>query len=73
MATGHQFYLLRAEEAAREASETSLDNVRDRALRSEAAWRGMADRALTIERDREIAKREREERITAEQMLIRQI
>ena len=72
MANGHEFYLLRANESAREAAETALENVRERALRSEAAWRGMADRALTVERDREIARRQRDERIAAEQLLIRQ-
>lgn len=66
MGTNHEFYLIRAEEAAKEAAGTALNNVRDRALRSEAAWRDMADRALTIEREREVARREREERIASE-------
>lgn len=45
MAVTHEFYTARADEAAREAEATPLGNVRHRALRSEAAWRGMADRA----------------------------
>ena len=67
MATNHEFYLLRANEAATEAAGTSLQNVRDRALRSEAAWRGMADRALQVDREREVARQHREERIAAEE------
>ena len=66
MATNHEFYIARAEESALEAAAASLDNVRERALRSEAVWRGMANRALTIEHDRETTKRDREERIAAE-------
>lgn len=46
-------YLARADEAATEASQATLDNVRDRCLRSEAAWRDMADRQTRIERLRQ--------------------
>lgn len=67
MALTHEFYTARADEAAREAEATSLENVRHRALRSEAAWRDMADRARQVERDRETARREREARIAAEE------
>lgn len=66
MALNHEFYEARADEAAREAEATSLENVRRRALRSEAAWRDMADRARQVERDRETARIEREERIAQE-------
>lgn len=41
-----EFYLARAAESASEAEKTTLDNVRDRCLRSEAAWRQMADRLI---------------------------
>lgn len=34
----------RADLAAAEAEAATLDNVRDRALRSEAAWRSLANR-----------------------------
>ena len=44
MSVTREFYLSRAEESAREAADATLDNVRDRALRAEAAWRAMADR-----------------------------
>jgi hypothetical protein len=46
------FYLARADESAREARNTSLDNVRERHLQSEAAWRTMAARLLHGERMR---------------------
>jgi hypothetical protein len=42
----------RALEAARAASNAKLDNVRDRELRSEAAWRAMSDRIRSIEEAR---------------------
>lgn len=38
-------YLKRAEQALAEAEATTLDNVRQRCLRAEAAWRAMAARA----------------------------
>ena len=44
MSATSDFYLARAEESARDAASTTLANVRDRALRSEAAWRSMAER-----------------------------
>ena len=45
MSAQQQFYLDRAEEARRDADAATLDNVRDRCLRSEAAWTEMAARA----------------------------
>ncbi len=44
MSATSDFYLARAEESARDAASTTLANVRERALRSEAAWRSMAER-----------------------------
>ena len=41
----HEFYITRAEEAKAAAEAAVLDNVRERCLRSEAAWSGMAARA----------------------------
>ncbi|MBA3897141.1 MAG: hypothetical protein H0X36_08435 [Sphingomonadaceae bacterium] len=41
----YEFYQIRAEQCAREAGEATLNNVRERALRAEAAWREMAMRA----------------------------
>jgi hypothetical protein len=53
MAMSYEFLLARAEEAATEAANARLDNVRDRALRSEAAWRDMAARERRVQKDRE--------------------
>ena len=55
MSQSVEFYTERAEEAAAEARAAQLDNVRDRALRSEAAWRQMAERLLRVEEQRRIA------------------
>lgn len=44
MSATHEFYLARAAESARDASNATLDNVRERCLRAEAAWMAMADR-----------------------------
>jgi hypothetical protein len=43
--TDHETYLARAEAARIDADAATLDNVRDRCLRAEAAWREMAARA----------------------------
>jgi hypothetical protein len=53
MAQTFEFYDERAREAAAEADKAQLDNVRERALRSEKAWRSMADQALKTAKDRE--------------------
>lgn len=45
MSITYEFATERADEAARSAASAELDNVRDRALRSEAAWRAMASQA----------------------------
>lgn len=60
-----EFYNARAEEAAAEAKAATLDNVRDRNLRAEKTWRGLANQARRVLLDRqktEAAKvRKREE------------
>jgi hypothetical protein len=59
--TGHSnldFYLARAEQARVEAEAATLDHVRDRCRRSEAAWQALADRAERSERMR-VAEAER--------------
>ena len=44
--TSHlEFYRTRASEAQADADSATLDNVRDRCLRSAAAWESMAARA----------------------------
>lgn len=52
MATNQDFYLARAAEARADAEASSLDNVRDRCLRSAAAWEDMAARAGRTDRMR---------------------
>jgi hypothetical protein len=47
-----EVYLLRAEQARTEADEATLENVRDRCLRAEAAWMEMVARADRTERMR---------------------
>ena len=47
-----EFYLARAAEARREAEAATLANVRERCLRSEAAWLSMAERAERTEKMR---------------------
>ena len=46
MSTTSEYYLARADENARDAENATLDNVRDRCRRSEAAWRLMAERVV---------------------------
>ena len=66
MAQTYQFYKERAEEAALRAEQATLDNVRDRELRAEKSWRGLAEQARkgVIAREKadaeRIAKREAE-------------
>lgn len=48
-----QFFLARAEQAHDEAEAATLEHVRERCRRSEAAWQALADKALRSERLRE--------------------
>ena len=50
--TDRETYLARAAEAREAAAEATLDNVRERCLRSEEAWMLMADRAARTEKMR---------------------
>lgn len=52
MAAQHEFYLERAAEARATADAATLDNVRDRWLRSEASWTEMAARSERSEKMR---------------------
>ena len=47
------FYLARAAQARDEANTATLDHVRERCRRSEAAWTELADRAARTARIRE--------------------
>lgn len=66
MSTTREFYIARAEESATEAANATLANVRERAERSAAAWREMAERMERVERQRVVAEQARAERIAAE-------
>jgi hypothetical protein len=50
--TDREIYLTRAAEAREAAEAATLDNVRQRCLRSEEAWMLMADRAERTEKMR---------------------
>jgi len=39
-----ELYLARADQARKEADDSTLTNVRERCLRAEAAWRAMAEK-----------------------------
>jgi len=52
MASTSDHYLACAAQSLRDADASTLDNVRERCLRSAAAWEAMADRALKIETER---------------------
>jgi len=48
--TNLQFFLARAAQAREEAEAATLDHVRERCRRSEAAWTALADKAERSER-----------------------
>jgi hypothetical protein len=60
------FFLARAAQARAEGEAATLDHVRERCLRSEAAWQALADRAERSERMKEAeAKRKAEAGLTS--------
>lgn len=59
MALSYEFLIARAEQAAGEAAYALLENVRERSLRSEAAWRTMANQVLEVASNRETVQKER--------------
>jgi hypothetical protein len=66
MSSNHDFYTARAAEARAEADAARLDNVRDRCLRSAAAWEAMAARAHRSERFRAKQELEKAARLEAD-------
>ena len=58
--TDLDFYLARADQARTEADAATLDHVRERCQRSQAAWEALADRAA-----RTIKMRDEHERVKA--------
>ncbi|RVT93363.1 hypothetical protein [Sphingomonas crocodyli] len=59
MSSTSDFYLARAAECAREAERTQLENVRERHLRAESAWRALAEQLLYADRLREAREAEK--------------
>ena len=66
MSQTFEFYDARAREAAAEADQATLDNVRDRNLRAAKTWRGLADQARRVLAERNKAEQERVDRRRAE-------
>ena len=60
-----EFYRARAEQARADADAATLAHVRERCLRSEAAWQALANRAARAEDMRERLAAEKEARETA--------
>lgn len=60
------FFLARAEQARAEGEAASLEHVRERCQRSQAAWQALADKAMRSERLREAeAQRKAEAGLTS--------
>lgn len=66
MAQTYEFYCERADEAAALAGKATLDNVRERELRSEKTWRGLAEQARKTAVQRVKSENERAEKRAAE-------
>jgi hypothetical protein len=66
MSNTFEFYTERADQSAAEASTADLANVRERALRSEKTWRGLAVLAESMVAARATSAAERDERRAAE-------
>jgi hypothetical protein len=58
-----QFFLARAEQARVEAEAATLEHVRERCRRSEAAWQALADRAERSEKMREAEAQRKAEQV----------
>ncbi len=65
MSAQHEFYRQRAEEARAGASNATLDNIRDRWLRSEASWTALAEQSEGSEamRQKLLAEKVNERRV----------
>jgi len=69
MAQTYEYYCERADEAATLADKATLDNVRDRELRSEKTWRGLAEQARKTAEERVKADIVRAEKRASDQLL----
>ena len=70
MAQTYEFYCERADEAAALAALATLENVRERELRSEKTWRGLAEQARKTTEERIKADAVRAERRAAESLVV---
>ncbi len=68
MAQTYEFYCERADEAAALAAKATLENVRERELRSEKTWRGLAEHARKTVEERNKADLARAERRASENL-----
>ncbi|RJY08859.1 hypothetical protein [Aurantiacibacter aquimixticola] len=66
MADTYEACCERADAAALAAKNAKLDNVRDRELRAEKTWRGLAEKARSVAEQREKVEREKREQRLAE-------
>lgn len=66
MSQTFEFYTERADQSAAEARAADLANVRERALRSEKTWRGLAVLAESMVAARATSAAERDERRASE-------
>lgn len=66
MSQTFEFYDSRAREAAREAKEATLQNVKERNLRAEKTWRALADQAREVALGRAKTELERAQRVGTE-------
>ncbi len=55
----YEFYIARAREAGAAADAAPLDNVRERELRAEKTWLGLAEQARKVTQQRERLVREK--------------
>jgi hypothetical protein len=70
MAQTYEFCSERADEAAALAERATLDNVRDRELRSEKTWRGLAEQARKTAEERVKADQLRADKRAAESLMV---
>ena len=61
MAESYEFYCERADAAAAAAESATLDNVKEREIRAEKTWRGLAEQARKLKLEREKSQREKDE------------
>ncbi|MEL7686891.1 hypothetical protein AAG596_07435 [Citromicrobium bathyomarinum] len=67
MAQSYEFYCQRADEAAAAASAAKLDMVRERELRAEKTWRGLAEHARGVAEERAKIVRGKAETATSDE------